>query len=616
VAGIHAAGVESLEGALCGIGSGWYTKTMVNPCTLAPRFVLMASFLVGACNSALPVGETDGADGSDSAEGSGDSTSSNMPSGTSEGTTDGTGDDPVGPSEGVYIEANRDIDILFVVDNSGSMGGAQANLTEGLGGLVDTLEAPDVQANYRIGITTTDDSNYWCNGSAVSSPEAGQFVLSSCRSRLADFYFAGSDINAETACTDFCEFESIEMSPTMTQGDPTPAARPWVESVGGVTNLPAGVTATQALQCFVPQGINGCGFESHLESMWKALRLSEMSGQSQSGFIRDHAALAVVFVSDEADCSFNRDLQSIVFGEEGVGNQVFWSLPDQQQSPTSAVCWNAGVSCDFDLGSDQCRSIDLDVDGSETTDEDAAALYPISKYTSLLQEIESSKQQINPSQQVLVSAIVGVPENYPETGQLSYAPGPDATDPTSFQASFGIGPGCASQVAEAVPPVRLREFAESFLTTDDDNNLFSICSNDYTPAFQAIANSVRQELRPSCMPACVADTDPVVAGLQPQCSLVQTSIEGGSAVEENIPECDPAGSLPDGADACFIALVDADGSTATPDDDMDLTCVAEGWNLEFRLVRRAGVPAPSGAQVLAVCELSENRAVDCPGLPG
>ena len=43
--------------------------------------------------------------------------------------------------------------------------------------------------------------------------------------------------------------------------------------------------------------------------------------------MRDQAALAIVFVSDEADCSFNRDLQNIVFGEEGVGNQVFWVAP-------------------------------------------------------------------------------------------------------------------------------------------------------------------------------------------------------------------------------------------------------------------------------------------------
>ena len=214
-----------------------------------------------------------------------------------------------------------------------------------------------------------------------------------------------------------------------------------MENIEGTTNLPAGVSTTEALHCFMPQGINGCGFESHLESMWKALRLTQSIDQGEFGFLRDHAALAIVFVSDEADCSFNRDLQNIVFGEEGVGNQVFWSLPDIQQSPTSAVCWNAGVSCDFSLDSDQCTPIDLDVEGNETTDEDAAALYPLSKYTAFVEAIEAEKKTLNPGQDVLVSAIVGVPENYPSIQQLSYAPGPDGSNPRQLSGPLRHRPG-------------------------------------------------------------------------------------------------------------------------------------------------------------------------------
>ncbi|MGH1340635.1 MAG: VWA domain-containing protein [Nannocystales bacterium] len=572
----------------------------------APRLALIASFLFGAaaCNSAVAVGETDGGDGSGTDD---------APTGPDE-SSGGTGD-PVDPAEGVYILDNKDVDILFVIDNSGSMGEEQANLSENFGLLMSTLEADDVQANYRIGITTTDDSNYWCRGAGVSDAESGNFVLSSCRSRLGDFYFTGDDTDAEAACTDFCDLDNIDILPTVTRDDPTPSVRPWMESIGGVTNLPAGVTATQAMQCFAPQGINGCGFESHLESMWKALRLSGTAGQPHSGFLRDHAALAIVFVTDEADCSFNRDHQNTVFGEEGIGNQVFWSLPDVQQSPTSAVCWNAGVTCDFSLNSDQCSSIDLDVDGNEAVSDDAAVLYPISKYTSLVQEIEANKKDLNPGQEVLVSAIVGVPENYPELQQLSYGQGGDASNPNSFQARFGIGQGCSSSVAEAVPPVRLREFAEAFLVGDNDNNLFSVCSTDYGPALEAIADSVRGQLRPACMPACVADTDPVTVGLQPQCTLTQSWNDGTGFVEESIPECDAGGSVPPGADACFAALVDPGGATEATDDDMQPACVDEGWNLEFRINRSAGAPAPSGAEIRAVCELSQNKALDCPGLP-
>jgi hypothetical protein len=512
--------------------------------------------------------------------------------------------------EGIQIEVNKDVDILFVIDNSGSMGEEQANLSENFGRFVSVLEADDVKANYRLGITTTDDSNYWCKGAGVSAAESGQFVLSSCRSRLGDFYFSGDDTNAETACTDFCELDNIEIQPTTTDIDPNPKARPWLENIEGATNLPDGVTTTQALQCFGPQGINGCGFESHLESMWKALKLAQTGGQNQEGFLRDSAILSIVFVTDEADCSFNRDQQNIVFGEEGVGNQVFWSLPDAQQSPTSAVCWNAGVSCDFSADTDQCTAVNKDVDGN-IIDGDAAdaALYPLSKYSALVQQLEDDKQIINPSQEVLVSAIAGVPENYPMIQQLSYAEGPDGTNPESFQAKFGIGQGCSSQVAEAVPPVRLKEFAEEFLVGEDDNNLFSVCSTDYGPALDAIANSIRDQLKPACMPECVADTDPVADGLQPLCTLTQTYNDGNGTIDQNIPGCTGDGSVPEGADVCFISV--------TAEGEIDPACTDDGYNVEFRIVRAEGKPAPGGAQVSATCQLSQNTALDCPDLaPG
>ncbi len=583
-----------------------YTSGMVILRRSAPPIVLVASCLLAgpACNSAVDAGETD----TDPGEGSGNQ---DPPTASGDDSSGGDG----GTAEGIFIAVNRDVDILFVIDNSGSMGEEQANLSENIGSFLEVLESDEVKANYRLGITTTDDSNYWCKGAGVSDAESGQFVLSSCRSRLGDFYFSGDDTDAEAACTDFCELDSIEIQPTTTHDDPTPSRRPWVERTEGATNLPAGVSSTQALQCFTPQGINGCGFESHLESMWKALRLAEQVGQSQSGFLRDNAVLSIVFVSDEADCSFNRDLQNTVFGEEGVGNQVFWSLPDVQQSPTSAVCWNAGVSCDFGLSSEQCTAVNLDVDGNETENEDAASLYPLSKYTSFVQTIEADKKTQNPGQEVMVSAIVGVPENYPELQQLNYAPGADATNPDSFQARFGIGQGCSSQVAEAVPPVRLKEFAEQFLVGDNDTNLFSVCSTNYGSALGAIAESIGDQLRPACMPGCVADVDAVSEGLQPLCALIQTSNDGTGTLEVNIPECAADGSVPGGADACFVSLVDQSSLTASPDDDMGQACINEGWNLEFRINRSAGVPAPAGAQIRAVCELSQNTVVDCPGLP-
>lgn len=405
----------------------------------------------------------------------GPSTATNPTDGETETSADETGPAP---------EFSGELDILFLVDNSGSMGATQSAISESIGAFVDPLV--DAGLSIRIAMTTSDDSNYWCQGSGLGSPENGQFVLSSCLGRLNDFYFSGTDENAESVCTDYCGLSDaeLEIQPTSTELDPSSSPRPWVEVGPRGTNLPAGVSPTAALQCFLPQGINGCGFESTLESARKALLLADNPQQTQAGFLRSAAHLAVIFISDEADCSFNPEHQNTVFGEEGVGNQVFWSLPDQQIAPSSAVCWNAGVSCDFGLSSDQCGAVDLDVNGSPTANADDAALHPVSRFRDQLETLRAQKQSLGAN--VFAFGIVGVPEDYPSVQSINYAQGPNGNSPDSFQANFGIGPGCTSTITEAVPPVRMRELIED----SSFGSLHSVCQNDYAPSFSAIANEI------------------------------------------------------------------------------------------------------------------------------
>ena len=74
------------------------------------------------------------------------------------------------------------VDILFVIDNSSSMGPAQAKLAADFDVFIDALESSPIEIDYRIGVTTTDNGNPWCPG---GTPEAGNLVLESCKNRLA-----------------------------------------------------------------------------------------------------------------------------------------------------------------------------------------------------------------------------------------------------------------------------------------------------------------------------------------------------------------------------------------------------------------------------------------------
>jgi len=531
---------------------------------------------------------------------------------TSGGSTDPDATDPDGPTSVTVDTGNDDgpgaillsdqhaVDVLFVVDNSATMGDEQARLAAGIGALVERLEAGGL--DYRIGVTTTDNGHPYC---AATGPEAGRLVASSCRARAGEFAFAGDppvDVT-DIACFDQCAAEDLGIVPTTTALDPQPTARPWIERTGGIANV-EGLTTTEALRCMLPQGIVGCGFEQHLESMYKAILRSEQEEEAQFGFVRSDAVLAVVMVSDETDCSYSNEWQSIFLPADQGGNpDVFWSDPNAPL-PSSAVCWNAGVACTGGPDVyDECHAENKDVDGGVGASDDAAVLLPVSRYAELLQELEDRKREIVPNQEVVVAAITGVPPGY-ETDQaeLVYARANDAL----IQDEYGIGPGCVrlADGSIGIPPVRERELAEAF-EVDGQRNLYSICADDFAPALDAIGGAIRDQIHPPCFPVCVADTNPVTPALDPLCTVLRESPNANGGIDElEVLPCE-GGAVPAGQEVCYEMLT---GDALSP------ICADEGWNLEFRFVQADGVPAPPGAVYEATCQLSAQSNVDCPDL--
>ncbi len=510
------------------------------------------------------------------------------------------------------IAVNKDVDILFVIDNSGSMAEEQALLSANFAAFIDVLEAPDVKANYRIGVTTTDAGNPRCP-SAQYKPEGGKLVLSSCVDRAAAGEFTFNDDDFSFACDDFCGKADADVSvrPTTIAQESEARPRHWLESIEGQTNVEGFDSMVEAFQCYGPQGVAGCGFESHLESMYLALAgASSDDSVTNYGFVRDSAILSLVVISDEADCSYSPGAKEIF-----TSNKVFWNDPDADMAPTSAMCWKAGVKCEGQGPTySSCAAENYDVAGMPGAADADAVLRPVQRYVDFVQTIEVQKQKLDPSQEVLVSMIAGVPQGYEKGEDIVYE---DSDDP-EFQANFGIGPGCILPSGDvnvpdstAVPPVREREFAEAF-EVDDARNLFSICQPDYRDALDAIAQRIRDQIKPACMPNCVRDLDRTTDLLDTDCRLYEVKLSDDSRTE--IPECEEVNGVwtaGDGASVCFGQRLDPTGKlTLSTLDDMSKECVEEGWNLEF-FIQRTG-PAPAGTAVQATCQLSDNKGVDCP----
>ncbi|MEM6996998.1 MAG: hypothetical protein AAF721_41225, partial [Myxococcota bacterium] len=356
----------------------------------------------------------------------------------------------------------RGVDILVIVDNTPSMAAEQAALASALGQLVESLAAVN---DVRIAFTTTDNGNPWCVG---TSPEAGALAVTSCQARVAEFSDPLLGDQSAVGCTDVCTLPTLTVLPTNEGFGSEAKARPWIESVAGVANVD--VALRDAVQCALPQGTTGCGFEQPLESMRKAVKRSLQVGEPAEGFVRPDAELAVVVLTDEIDCSHDPAWQEIFSSD---GTQVLWSNPVEEPMPTSGLCWNAGVTCSGGTADawETCVADDKGVAGEAVAAADAV-MFPVSRYVALFEEVAQRQAPYLGEPFVSLFVIAGVPSGYSVGGARAY---PRNVDDATLS-EFGIGPVCGADPG-AVPTVRMLELAENNPELVN-GRVASICDDD------------------------------------------------------------------------------------------------------------------------------------------
>jgi hypothetical protein len=155
------------------------------------------------------------------------------------------------------IYACDTIDILFVIDNSNTMGEEQKNLLSNFPKFINAIEAitPPIKS-YHIGVISTD---------------------------------IGAGGTKPSGCTLIGDEGKLLHAPN---GTGCAAAYP--------TYL-TGPSATIAkdFSCIANIGVGGCGFEQQMESALVALTKQNYN----KGFLRKNAPLAIIFITDEDDCS-------------------------------------------------------------------------------------------------------------------------------------------------------------------------------------------------------------------------------------------------------------------------------------------------------------------------
>jgi len=185
----------------------------------------------------------------------------------------------------------RGADILFVIDNSGSMKEEQDSLRANFGKMMQVLETLDGgMPDVHIGVTTSD---------------------------LGTSAEDGTTDGLKFGCNGVGDDGQLRTAPAIT-------GRYIADDGHGNKNY-AG-TLDDAFSALADVGTQGCGIEQHLRGMERALK-----NPANTGFVRDDAYLAVVVIADEDDCSLAKQG---LFDSSPVADTV------------NFACTSDGVVCD------------------------------------------------------------------------------------------------------------------------------------------------------------------------------------------------------------------------------------------------------------------------------
>lgn len=211
------------------------------------------------------------------------------------------------------------VDLLIVIDDSGSMCEEQAELAAALAAASQHLAAAD--SDHRVAVVTTDMNAH--------NPNRGRFV--------ADPALPVPSLNCIDATTGEADIpDTADCQALIAAGQLAPVLDP--------TGLDAAAIATR-LRCMVTVGTQGDGFEQGLAAARLALACDGPNAASLATccadpldcdrpFLRPDAALAVLIVADEDDCSDTPDAAPCDTGSTPGACAV-------PRHENSACAWNA-----------------------------------------------------------------------------------------------------------------------------------------------------------------------------------------------------------------------------------------------------------------------------------
>jgi hypothetical protein len=456
-----------------------------------------------------------------------------------------------------------DLDLLLVIDNSSLMTKKQAKLDRELPRLFAVLSSGDRCAGLAAGATCPfDDASMTrrhftpvrslhvgvvtSNLGGIDGTPASAFAsLLSCKGNGDDGKLQSSvevAVNGVTASRN--EFPGFLEGDVVMQADPSCALGNVDRYQDFVAGASGGERAREAARCVARAGVRGCPFEQPLESGWKALAPSSGTGDDykflnaetgqgdryNKGFLRPNAALVVLLLTDEDDCSITEAGKPLFFLPGVPG----FEEADRLLGPLNMRCGLAAAN--------------------------ATMLHPTERYSRALRSLKSGHPE-----RVVFAAIAGIPpsaalgsktlDEILASPEMQFRPDPaqgGVIEVRSCTTADGDG---------AYPPIRIVQTAKAF---GSQGLVASVCEDDYRAAVDALVDRAIGALHGSCLP------EPLPAGsgglrscelyeLLPPSETQCVSARGhvGVAVERTLEQ----GGVPVKRLACQIQQVVAPGTT-------------------------------------------------------
>jgi hypothetical protein len=427
----------------------------------------------------------------------------------------------------IAIAPTRKVDIVTMVDNSPSMAPKVSKLNAQFPKLMEALKDPNdgTLPDLRVAIIDSDlgTGGAYPNGSC--GPKNGGIYGDQGHFQMLQATTCGVT-NADALWLEYAKWQPLNYT-----GD--------ISSVFAC--LASGL------------GTLGCGEEHQLQAFEFALVAGGIGNEQQQLMLRPNAYLALIFLSDEDDCSAAPN--DGMFGDKP---ELQGELPSLRCATRAHTCAGAKLtasgpgyptSSSFTHAFNDCRAR-TDSCPNPTDTSVATDCSPLRDIHSLANELKSLKEV--PDEQILVAGIFGWPRSDADMASAQYkiapVPNPNTADtlhPTVYDtwpvcydpnhlpspATTDVATGFDATAAGWGATGGLRESA--FVDEFGPNGLkFSICEPDFAKSMATIGGTVAKKQQNLCVPYKLVDIDSATPGVQADCRVAY-----------RVPVIEPSGML-------------------------------------------------------------------------